>query len=240
MVAFPQISPQKSCMYLSFPLRATCPAHLILLYVLTRIIFGDEHRSLSSPLRFTELQALYSQEHTYLFTELHSFIYITVFCDVTPRGTIAGTDVNLFYFLGRVALRNYLPLIHTRWPAVNTIVIRCGLLWNIHILPQMCSALVNTGLPVVLSAVTHRYFRIILTINAVSAKECVIKKSVEIVHINRSLVSRSQQSIRDRRARLCALCAIRMTDESVRLCLTCLNTAPHLTMPSIMCRQTEA
>jgi hypothetical protein len=77
--------------------------------LITRIIFGDEHRTLSSPLRFTEQQALYSHEYTCSVTELHSFIYITVFCDVTPRGTIAGTDVNCFHFQGRVALRNYLP-----------------------------------------------------------------------------------------------------------------------------------
>jgi hypothetical protein len=115
------------------PIRDTCTAHLIFLDLITRLIFGDEYKSLSSPLRSTELQALYLHEHTYLFTELHSFIYITVFCDVTPRGTIAGTDVNIFHFLGRVALRNYLPLIHTRRPAANTIAIRCGLLWNVHL-----------------------------------------------------------------------------------------------------------
>jgi hypothetical protein len=34
------------CTYL-FPIRATCPAHLILLDLITRIIFDDEYRSLS-------------------------------------------------------------------------------------------------------------------------------------------------------------------------------------------------
>ena len=33
-----------------FPIRASCPAHLILLYFITRITFGEEYRSLRSSL----------------------------------------------------------------------------------------------------------------------------------------------------------------------------------------------
>jgi hypothetical protein len=51
VVSFLQVSLPKSCMHLSFPpIRATCPAHLIPPDLITRIIFDDEYRSLSSPL----------------------------------------------------------------------------------------------------------------------------------------------------------------------------------------------
>jgi hypothetical protein len=48
VVSFPQVSPPKPCIHLSLlPIRAICPAHLILLDFITRTIFGEEYRSLS-------------------------------------------------------------------------------------------------------------------------------------------------------------------------------------------------
>ena len=50
MVSIPQVSPPKPCRHPSFPpIRATCPAHLIL-DLITRTILSEEYRSLSSSL----------------------------------------------------------------------------------------------------------------------------------------------------------------------------------------------
>ena len=48
MVSFIQISPL--CISLSSPIRATCPAHFILLDFITQTVLGEQNRSLSSSL----------------------------------------------------------------------------------------------------------------------------------------------------------------------------------------------
>jgi hypothetical protein len=48
VVTFPQVSPPKPCTHL--PIRATCPAHLIPICLITRTILGEKYRSWSSSL----------------------------------------------------------------------------------------------------------------------------------------------------------------------------------------------
>jgi hypothetical protein len=46
MVSFSKVSPPKPCIHLSSPPYTTCSAHLILLDLITRIIYGEQYRSL--------------------------------------------------------------------------------------------------------------------------------------------------------------------------------------------------
>ena len=48
--SFRQVSPPKSSKHLFAPVRATCPAHLILLDLIPRTILGEQNRSLSPSL----------------------------------------------------------------------------------------------------------------------------------------------------------------------------------------------
>jgi hypothetical protein len=81
-------------------MRATCPAHLVLLIFITRIIFGEQQRSLSSllysffplPCHLVPLRPKYSpqhsifrhpqttihpQSHTTLVLSIHSWLHIS-------------------------------------------------------------------------------------------------------------------------------------------------------------------
>ena len=72
-VSFPQVSPPKPCIHLSL-IRATCPVHLIILYFITRTIFGEQYRSLCSslcsflhsPVTSSPLMPKYSPQHPIL------------------------------------------------------------------------------------------------------------------------------------------------------------------------------
>ena len=67
MVSFPQVSPPKPCAHLSSSsIRATCPAHLILLDFITRTILGEYSELSSSLCNFLQSVAIFS---TYLQNE---------------------------------------------------------------------------------------------------------------------------------------------------------------------------
>ena len=51
VVSFPQVSPRKPYIHVSSPIRAACPAYLILIDLITRKVLGGEYRSLRSSLR---------------------------------------------------------------------------------------------------------------------------------------------------------------------------------------------
>jgi len=47
---FPQVSPPKPYIHISYPIRAKCPTHLILLHLISQTILGEEYISLSPSL----------------------------------------------------------------------------------------------------------------------------------------------------------------------------------------------
>ena len=75
---FPSGFPNKT-LCTPLPLRATCPVHLILLYLITRIIFSWEYRSLSS----------------FSCNFLHSPVTSSILHPYTPLSTLFSKSLNL-------------------------------------------------------------------------------------------------------------------------------------------------
>ena len=59
VVSYSQVSPQKPVYASPLPIRATCPAHLILLDFVTRTILGEDYRLLNSSL-FSFLHSIFT------------------------------------------------------------------------------------------------------------------------------------------------------------------------------------
>ena len=80
--SFPQISPSKSCMYLS-PIRSICPAHHILLDLITRIIFRPEYRVIKNDCRgFNSLSYTIHLGQEYIVVPMNQEILKVFFYDV--------------------------------------------------------------------------------------------------------------------------------------------------------------
>ena len=140
MVSLPQVFPLKPCMHLSFPhIHATCPAHLSLIDLITRMIFGKENRAHSSSLcsllhspvtlSLPGLDSLLSTlllENFSLCSFLNVSAKISHPCKITVK-TFCGCVVTRFKFLWWVA--STLPKLQTGGPPL----VRCPRLVNQYI-----------------------------------------------------------------------------------------------------------
>jgi len=80
---FPSGFPSKTPYTPLFPIRATCPAHLILLDLITRTMFGEQYRSLSS----------------FLCSFLHSPVTSSLLGTNIPLSTLLSNTLSLRSFL---------------------------------------------------------------------------------------------------------------------------------------------
>ena len=109
-LSFLQVSPPKPCMHLS-PQGATCPAHHILLYLITQIIFGEElliMRCSPPPCYVVHLSPKYSPQHPILKHPQPTFLPLCLWYgqhrhpQYTDQLAVAG------YWIGRCVMREWL------------------------------------------------------------------------------------------------------------------------------------